>query len=290
MKDEDRAGSLAERVESIFAKACRLDVVAIKPGNVSLCSDGHGMRAEDFLISARAAAPVLAEPSLTVGERIRTAIAATRAAVECNTNLGIVLLLAPIANAVLERRGDDLRASLAEVLENLTVDDAKHCYAGIQLAKPAGIGVVPEQDVSQEPDANLGEVMRLAHSRDTIARQYITDFEDVFCTGLPNLFHYRARWHSLAWACSACYLSFLSLHPDSHVVRKHGSVVAEEVRQRAREVAKALKACENPRRLRPVLTAFDDELKTRGVNPGTSADLTVASVSVLLFQERLHKK
>ena len=78
MKDEDRAGSLAERVESIFAKACRLDVVAIKPGNVSLCSDGHGMRAEDFLISARVAASILAEPSLTVGERIRTAIAAVR--------------------------------------------------------------------------------------------------------------------------------------------------------------------------------------------------------------------
>jgi triphosphoribosyl-dephospho-CoA synthase len=281
---------IAACVESIFIKACRLDVVAFKPGNVSLYSAGHGMRAEDFLISARAAAPALAAPSLEVGERIYNAVAATRAAVGCNTNLGIVLLLAPIASAVGEFGGGELRARLAAVLDRLTVDDAERCYAAIRRAEPAGMGHAAEQDVALKPSVNLREAMRLARSRDTIARQYVTDFEDVFSTGIQTLTCYRSRWHSLAWACSACYLSFLGSHLDSHVVRKHGSAVAKAVRQRAREVEKAFKACENPRRLRPVLKAFDKELKTRGVNPGTSADLTVASVSVLLLQERLGKK
>ena len=51
-------------------------------------------------------------------------------------------------------------------------------------------------------------------------------------------------------------------------------------------MASALKACENPRTLMAELKAFDHELKTRGVNPGTTADLTVATVAVLLLQQR----
>ena len=132
--------------------------------------------------------------------------------------------------------------------------------------------------------------MHLAEHRDRIARQYVNDYDDIFRIGVPALAHFRTRWRSLAWACSTCYLSFLGAFNDSHVVRKHGSAIADRVRGRAQEVAKALKACENPRRLTGVLTKFDDELKADGINPGTSADLTVASVSQLLVQERLCAK
>ena len=274
----------------MFAKACRLDVVAFKPGNVSLWSAGHGMSADDFLRSAAAAAPLLADPACTVGERIETAVTATQNAVHCNTNLGIILLLAPLASAALKAGPNDLRARLSSVLSALDIDDAERCLRAIQLARPAGLGTVAEQDVARPPSLNLRAVMHLAEHRDRIARQYVNDYDDIFRIGVPALAHFRTRWRSLAWACSACYLSFLGAFNDSHVVRKHGSAIADRVRERAQEVAKALKACENPRRLTGVLTKFDDELKADGINPGTSADLTVASVSQLLVQERLRAK
>ena len=267
-----------------------MDVVAFKPGNVSFWSAGHGMSAHDFLKSAEAAAPLLAHPSSHVGERIENAVTATQKVVDCNTNLGIVLLLAPLANAALkagQAGPNDLRACLSSVLDTLDIDDAERCYRAIRIARPVGLGAVAEQDVTGPPSVDLREVMRLAAQRDSIARQYVSDYDDVYRIGVPCLIHFRAQWRSLAWACCACYLSFLSAFNDSHVVRKNGSKCAERVRRRAREVEKALKACENPRRLRPVLSGFDDELKAEGINPGTSADLTAASVSLLLLQERL---
>lgn len=283
--------SAAARVDAALAaalaKACRLDVVAFKPGNVSLCSAGHGMQARDFLASARAAVPHLAAARASVGERIERAVRATHAEVGCNTNLGIVLLLAPLAAAALEPRAAPLARRLAHVLDGLTRDDAVHCYRAIRCARPGGLGTAGAEDVRGEPTVTLREAMGLAADRDRVARQYVTGFADVLGTGLGALAGYRARWRSLAAATTGCYVSLLAAWPDSHVVRKHGAAVAERLRARAGEVESALKACENPRSLSPVLTGFDDELKAGGVNPGTTADLTVASVAVWLFGERL---
>lgn len=281
--------SKARRIETSFAEACRLDVVAFKPGNVSLLSSGHGMNAEDFLISARVAVPSLAHPTSPVGERVENAIVATREAVKCNTNLGIALLLAPLGKAAFDKGSADLRVRLSRVLGRLNVDDAVHCYRAIRLAEPAGMGTVDHQDISGKPTLGLREVMRLASQRDLIAMQYVNNYDDIYRIGLPNLERFRKRWRSLVWACTACYLSFLAAFEDSHIVRKHGTGVAGTVRRRASEVEKALEACENPWQIRHLLNTFDRELKVNSVNPGTSADLTVASVSVLLLNERLRE-
>ncbi|MCB1746597.1 MAG: triphosphoribosyl-dephospho-CoA synthase [Gammaproteobacteria bacterium] len=265
-------------------KACRLDVVAFKPGNVSLCADGHGMVAADFLASARVAIPALCRAGSGVGARIEAAVAATWAAVACNTNLGIVLLLAPLAAAA--ERGGPLRAAVQSVLADLDVTDAELAYAAIRRANPAGLGRAADADVAAPPTIDLRTAMGLAAARDSIARQYANGYADVFEVGLATLGAARRRWRSLAWATTACHLEFMARWPDSHIVRKHGERCAERVRTRAVEVATALKACENPRSLAGTLQAFDSELKTRGVNPGTSADLTVASAAVLLLQDR----
>ena len=271
-------------LRAALLKACRMDVVAFKPGNVSLWAAGHGMAAADFLASARVAVPALCTPGSGVGERILAAVRATFAAVGCNTNLGIILLLAPLARAM--EQGPALRPALTTVLASLTREDAEHCYAAIRLANPAGLGAAAKGDVHAPVTLDLGSAMRLAAPRDAVARQYATVFEEVFTLGVPILREARARWHSLAWAMTACHLAFLAAMPDSHIARKHGTNPARDVQLRAGEVAKALQACENPRRLARDLQAFDTELKTRGVNPGTSADLTVASVAVMLLQER----
>jgi len=277
---------------AVLARACRMDVVAFKPGNVSLYAPGHGMRAEDFLVSARVACAALAAPGARVGARIEAAIEATLEAVGQNTNLGIVLLLAPLARACLAAPADtrgapDLAARVAQVLADLDVADTAACFRAIRRAQPAGLGRVDQADVYTEPRQDLRTVMRLAADRDAIARQYANAYADIFTLGVPLLARARRRYRSLAWATTRCYLAFLAAEPDSHIVRKHGRALAEAVSAQARAVETAVEACENPRRFMSMLEAFDRELKSRGVNPGTSADLTVASVSALLLRERL---
>ena len=263
-----------------------MDVVAFKPGNVSLSSPGHGMTADHFLRSADAAAPWLARAGLSVGERIEGAVEATIAAVGCNTNLGIVLLLAPLAHAVVNSTSAVRTADVEATLASLTVDDAVRCYRAIRCARPAGLGRAPQEDISQTPTRDLRSVMRRAAPRDLVAAQYADGYREVFEIGVAVLRSYRKKWRSLAWSVSGCYLHLLARYEDSHVLRKFGDATSRTLRRRALEVEKACKACENPRLLMTTLRAFDNELKSGGVNPGTCADLTVASLFWLLIQER----
>lgn len=277
----------ANELAKVLAKACRMDVVAFKPGNVSLWSPGHDMQAQDFLASARAVAPCLSVRDARVGERIERAVKATKVAVDCNTHLGIVLLLAPLACAAQACGTGDLRLRLARVLRELDHDDAAACFRAICIAQPAGLGTVSEGDVHAPARIDLLRAMRLAAVRDRIAAAYVSDYQEIFEVGVPALAAARRRWHSLAWASTACYLRLLACAPDTHIARKWGNALATAISARARAVESTFKACENPRNAVALLRAFDDELKSRGVNPGTSADLTVASVAVLLLQARL---
>ena len=101
-----------EAISRGFLDACLGELDALKPGNVHRLAAGHNMTVEDFVASAEAAALSIGEKRLAVGERIRRAVEATRATVGQNTNLGIVLLAAPLANAALLRGGDDLQSRL----------------------------------------------------------------------------------------------------------------------------------------------------------------------------------
>ncbi len=267
--------------------ACRFDVLAMKPGNVSIDSPGHGMTARDFLLSAAAAAPMLVQAGKSVGACVLDATRVSVATANCNTNLGITLLAGPLAAAAILPTSDgDLRRRLALVLDQLSINDSIQVFAAIRHAAPAGLSRVSEQDVAQEPTMALKDVMRLAARKDRIAYQYVSDYEDVFGVGLPLLREYRERWHSIIWASVGVYLAMLSRHLDSHVVRKHGEGQAREVQIAARALESDFKACENPATIADELTRFDRELKQRGMNPGTSADLTVATILALLLQHR----
>ena len=172
-----------------FLWACGLDVAARKPGNVSLASPGHGMQAAQFLASAQAAAGPLCATGAPVGARIEAAMRATLAVAGCNTNLGIVLLCAPLAAAherwVPASGALGLRTELQATLAALDLDDARAAYRAIALTQPGGLGAVPDQDVHQPPAVGLREAMALAAPRDLIARQYADGYEALFALGLP---------------------------------------------------------------------------------------------------------
>ncbi len=120
--------------------------------------------------------------------------------------------------------------------------------------------------------------MAEAASRDSIARQWTTGFADVFEAGLPAFDTALARWNSETWAATDTYLRFLARLPDSHIARRHGTDGAEAVRLEAEAILARLDASTRPEALTPHLLAWDTALKRRGLNPGTSADLTVATI------------
>jgi triphosphoribosyl-dephospho-CoA synthase len=274
-----------DEVREAFLFACRTEIAALKPGNVHVYADGHRMTAADFEASAAAAAPYIAAPDLTAGECIHAAMRATWDAVGQNTNLGILLLAAPLAHAAL-CTADNLRNALRHVLDNLTVADAAEAFAAISLANPGGLGEAPEQDVRRPPAVTLTAAMRLAQHRDRIARQYATAYEDIFETAVPALKDGMARSGDAASAATYAYLTMLAAFPDTHIVRKYGADIAEGVRREAAPHLAALKIELRPENRTAALLAFDWSLKERAINPGTTADLTVAA----LFAWRLERR
>ena len=270
----------AERGRLAFLWACALDVQVRKPGNVSLASPGHGMDAGLFLASASAAAGPISSAGAPVGERIEGAVRASLQAARCNTNLGIVLLCAPLL-AAFERAhapatAPALRDALSAVLGALDVADARAAYRAIAAAHPAGLGRVSEQDVLAPPTVGLREAMALAADRDRIAWQYQHGYTDVFELGLPAFLAARAAGTGAGCAMQCAFLELAAALPDSHIVRKHGDAMAQSVmREAAQWRAQARRGGELE--ADPAFARWDEDLKARGLNPGTSADLCVAA-------------
>jgi len=269
-------------IAAAFKAACLDELDAPKPGNVHAFADGHRMTAAQFEASAAAAAAPIAQAGTRVGARIEAAVAATFAAVGVNTNLGIILLCAPLAAAA-ERGAPDLRTAVAAVLDDLGIEDARHAFSAIVRAAPAGLGRTDQHDVFAPPTVTLREAMAAAADRDRIARQYVSGFADVFEVGETNLIRAAAAQSHPRWATLAVYIGFLAAFPDTHIVRKHGPETARDIQHAAAMFHQRLQSHASAENLLPELLAWDAELKRRDINPGTSADLTVAT----LFAHRL---
>lgn len=273
----------ADAVADAFRDACRQELAALKPGNVHVHSPGHGLEVRDFELSADAAAPHIARAGGRVGARIRAAVDATWDAVATNTNLGIVLLCAPLAAAAETiRPGETLRAALARILARLDRQDATDAFAAIARANPAGLGRAPRGDVAEPASMTLLEAMRLAAPRDRIARAYDDGFADVFDLALPGLAVLRRSQPTAQLAVTGLHMSLLAAVPDSHIARKWGVATAEQVRREALALNLSPEQAIDQNTLNRLLD-FDRSLKQRRLNPGTTADFVVAT----LFSEGL---
>lgn len=273
----------ADRIAAAFIAACHAELQALKPGNVHVFAAGHGMEVAQFEAAAAAAAPFIAETGAGVGQRIRNAVRASFDAVGCNTNLGIVLLCAPLAKAAAETTFDmGLRRRLALILSALTVADADDAFAAIAYASPAGLGTTDQGDVHAAADITLIQAMALAQDRDRIALNYATAFADIFDFGLDILRTAKTNGLAEPLAITSLHMAFLAEFPDSHIARKYGQAAALKVQAHARELQPLNMRKLAANALQP-LANFDAELKSAKLNPGTTADLVVAT----LFTERL---
>jgi triphosphoribosyl-dephospho-CoA synthase len=265
--------------------ACIWEATARKPGNVHRYADFADLTYVDFLQSAAAVAPVLHAASCSgVGKTVSEAVKATRRVTPTNTNLGIVLLLAPLAAVP---PSEDLRKGLPRVLEKLDVADARATYEAIRLAVAGGLGQVPEQDIRQEPTQGLRAVMALAAERDLIARQYANGFREVFDDGVPALCRGLEQSGCLESGIIHCHLHLLASYPDSLIVRKRGLAEAEEASRRAQSVLEL--GWPRGKESQQALTELDAWLRAEGHgrNPGTTADLVTACLFVLLRESTI---
>lgn len=325
---------LESRISSAYQRACLAELCALKPGNVHIFADGHGMQVDDLRISAKVSAPFMGHPPWkfgdwkfrhqgkdvpqgkdvsqekdvsqgNVGKRIALAQRATWQVTGCNTNLGILLLAAPIVQAAHQSGGkcknrEDFIRILHQVLHDLDAQDTRFTYRAIRMAAPAGLGSSPVYDVrapshaplharshaplcsqSHAPlharsHAPLGVVMHSAQQRDGIARQYAQGFADIFNAEQHVLSNAVASHGDYGRAITTTYLDFLCRFPDTHVQRKYGTALASELQQQAQNITSK----KNPPPSHNDLLAWDSTLKKRKINPGTSADFTVATLLV----------
>ena len=260
-----------------------LEVSAEKPGNITPSHDFEDTSYEDMLRSAIAVGPELARAGERgVGDTILAVVQASRRAARANTNLGIALLLAPLAKAALE--GGPLRDRLAATLGALGVADARAAYAAIRMAGAGGLDERVEHDVRSEPTVGLRDAMASAAARDAIAAEYVSDFALTFETGVPALAAALGDGLGERDAIVELHLRLLDATPDTLIARKRGAQDAGRVSAGARDVLAAggVRSADGRRALR----SFDAALRRSGnaLNPGTTADVVTATLFVALLE------
>ena len=277
----------SERIALAAEIACLLEVSAPKPGNVTRFADFPDTRYIDFLASAVIVGSVLRKAGkASTGSLILEIVQETARAVGRNTNLGIALLFAPLAKAALLGGRRSLRTRVHAILASLTPRDGQKVYEAIRLASPGGLGGAEEFDVrTTRGKVSLLPAMRLAMDRDSIAREYTTNFEITFTIGSPALERSMTASGDAEASIVQTYLTLLSRLPDSLIARKCGDREAKRVSQQAGAILAEGGAFTQEGRRR--LTSWDRTLRKRGnrLNPGTTADLTAAALFAVMLQE-----
>ena len=260
-----------------------MEATAPKPGNVHRGADFDDVTYPDFLVAATLAGPIMdLAVELPLGQTILSAVATTQTGVATNTNLGTILLVAPLAKVP---RTASLREGVIDVLGNLNAQDAADVYEAIRLARPGGMGKVEAADVAGEPPHDLIAAMRLAAERDMIARQYAHNYQEVFDSAVPRLVCALQSRLSLSEAIVKVHLELMSQFPDSLIGRRRGVEVA---RQAATMAAAVLKSGQpGDEAYERGLADLDFWLRTDGHarNPGTTADLVAAGLFIALRDE-----
>lgn len=274
------------------AVASILEAAAAKPGNVHPAASFPDLTFADLAAAGIAIAPAIdAAPTRPLGDTILTAVRAAAAATPSNANLGIVLLLAPLATVGGPARGAALLAAADRVIAAANSADAAAIWEAIHFAKPGGMGRTDRWDLAGPPPADIRAAMRESADRDTIARLWSRGYDELLTGPVADLAADVGAGWPLEAAIIRCHLRQLARCPDSLIVRRHGATTATAVTaQAAALVARAPASPEDtaaPSWL-VALADFDASLRLpRRLNPGTTADLVAAALYILLWEGRL---
>ena len=267
-------------IRDAYLYACHKDIEAIKPGNVNINSPHHDTTASDYLISSINSGSELFHDSYCLGDRILNAIVATKKETSMNTNLGIVLLCAPIAHALLNYKEMSLKEAITKTIDNATSDDTVKICEAINIANPGGLGDVLDYDTKSMPAVKLREIMSYSAQYDRISYQYHNNYQDILDFIIPSLDKNMIKYKSSDISISMTYLQILGKIPDSHISRKLGEEIAKKTSNHVNDLLKIQDKDCSQGYLVKQLNDLDYEYKKKGINPGTTADLLVASLMI----------
>ncbi|MCW4046684.1 MAG: triphosphoribosyl-dephospho-CoA synthase [Candidatus Bathyarchaeota archaeon] len=304
----------AEHIAKCLELAILLEVSANKPGNVSFTVGFEGTRVEHFLASAVAAHSSFREAAsrgvgvsegkvrldhVGMGQLIRDCVADISVWQRGgNTLLGTVMLFVPIAVAAgmtptsegHKFNFEQLRKNIGLAVEATTAEDAVNVYKAIDIAKPSGLNVAPDLDVTasdsveriRRENVTLLQVFQIAAGYDDICSEWVRNYPITFDSAYPYLSK-QLESKDLNTAVVHTFLKILSEHPDTFIARKAGLEKAREVSSDAKLVLDlgGLETAEGKRSL----TEFDQKLRASGnrLNPGTTADLTAAALALCIL-------
>ncbi|HEC57717.1 MAG TPA: triphosphoribosyl-dephospho-CoA synthase [Candidatus Syntrophoarchaeum butanivorans] len=250
-----------------------------KPGNVDRCHDYPDTRYEDFLASSVAVYPVLmraASSRARIGRLIFEAVSASKTWHKGgNTHFGAFTLLIPLIIG-----GGEQKAA-HDAVKSTGWEDAIEFYRAAQIA---GVRVKPVEDLDlTDPESfdrikrerlSLYEIFSISASYDLISNEWVN--------GFPRSFRYAeilrddVRRLGLNDGIVMTFLRILSESPDTFVAMKFGADVAREVSERARVLTRDFDLDK--------IKSFDEELIERRINPGSSADIIIASLFIALVR------
>ena len=269
-----------DNLQNAYLFACRKDIELIKPGNVNIKSPHSDTNAEDYLESSLLSSKELFKPDYSLGERILNSIKITRSKVKTNTNLGIILLCAPIIHACIYFNNLTMREGIKKTLSSSTVKDTQDLCMAINISAPGGLGTREIYDTASKPTVNILEIMNHSASYDRISYQYCHDYSDIFDFIIPRLVFLNKKHNSLDISLSLMFMEILAKIPDSHISRKFDDKIAKKTSNNASDLLKILDREYSPDYLADRLNNLDYEYKKKGINPGTTADLLVASLMI----------
>ncbi len=265
-----------------------------KPGNVHRTRDFEDMEFEDFIISGIVIGDTIEEATSKVdknnlqnarlGKYILDAVKETDKWIANNTNLGIVMMITPIAcGAAISDDFSQVRQNMSALMKATTVEDAVDLYDAINIADAGGMGDQDEYDVAsenakEELRANkqtMFDVLEISAPWDRLANEMTTGMSVVFELGYPTYYDLR-KTKKYSDACVLTFLTILSEVPDTLISRKYGDKKASEVSTQAKELLEFRDDDDFADKLKE----FDDYLYANKLNPGTTADLVAASIFV----------
>ena len=267
-------------LKSAYLFSCKKDIELIKPGNVNLLSSHKDTKAQDYLDSAILSSKELFNQNYSLGKRILESVNVTRSQVNVNTNLGIILLCAPVIQSYIDFNNLDLREGIKNTLSTTSIKDTHDLCAAINISSPGGLGDSDMYDTASYPNASIKQIMDYSQEYDRISYQYSHNFSDIFDFIIPKLEFLNQRYESLDISLSLLFIEILAKIPDSHISRKFGDKIAKKTSNNAYDLLKILDREYDPDYLAKALNNLDYEYKKKGINPGTTADLLVASLMI----------
>ncbi len=314
MKTKRRLEVYAREVGNCAGLAVLLEVSGSpKPGNVHRYADFSDTRFEHFLAAGIVIAQEMENAALRgieiglknarieeagTGEIIKNAVTRVREWHRGgNTSLGTIILLTPLSVAAGMTHAQNsfsipkLRKNLREVLERNTPEDTVQLYKAISIANPGGLGEVSKLDVSDTSstekimadEVTLRQVFEISADRDSVSKEWTNTFTISFETGFPEFESTYKKTKDTNYATIHTFLRILSEVPDTLIARKRGEEEAVRIAKRAQEVLEKGGCLTEEGSIE--LRKLDSELRDpdNQLNPGTSADLTAASILLALL-------